>query len=143
MLRCPLTTPPAVASSGATGRHPLRISAIILRVTDVAAATAFWSEKVGLEVTFTIPNFTFLDGGGVQLVLSRAEEGVSDDSKTEVVLEVDDVRGSYTELSGRGVPFEVELRPINADGERQLLGAHFRDPDGHYGSLTGWVVTPG
>ncbi len=51
----------------------------------------------------------------------------------------DDVRSEYYEMAERGVPFELELRPITTDGERQLLGAHFRGPDGHYGSLTGWV----
>ncbi|MGD2100950.1 MAG: VOC family protein [Acidimicrobiia bacterium] len=118
----------------------MRISAVILRVADVAEAKSFWSEKVGLGVVFEVPNFVFLDGGGTQLVLSHIDDGVTDESMTEVVLEVDDVRDSFAALSERGVPFEVELRPVNSDGERQLLAAHFRDPDGHYASLTGWVA---
>jgi len=133
-------TPPAVESSGDTARATVRISALILRVSDVAAAKSFWSEQVGLDVVFDIPNFTFLDGGGVQLILSHIEGGVTDESMTEIVIEVDDVREAFATLTERGVPFEVDLRPVNSDGERQLLAAHFRDPDGHYGSLTGWVV---
>jgi len=117
----------------------MRISAIILRVGDVAVSTSFWSEKVGLDVAFEIPNFAFLDGEGVQLVLSHIDGGVTDESLTEVVFQVDDVKETYPLLAERGVPFEIELRPITSDGERQLLAAHFRDPDGHYGSLTGWV----
>jgi hypothetical protein len=42
-------------------------------------------------------------------------------------------------MATRGVPFEVELRPVSTDGERQLLAAHFRDPDGNLASLTGWA----
>lgn len=121
----------------------MKISAIILRVSDVAEATSFWSGKVGLDVVFEVPNFTFLNGGNIQLILSHIDDRVSDESMTEVVLEVDDVRGSYQALSERGVPFEVPLRTVNSDGERELLAAHFRDPDGHYGSLTGWVESTG
>jgi hypothetical protein len=86
-----------------------------------------------------LPSFTFLDGGDVQLILSHVEGGVTDESLTEVVFTVDDVRRTHAEMMARGVPFEVELRPINSDGERTLVGAHFRDPDGHYATLTGWV----
>lgn len=117
----------------------VKISSIILRVGDLAASRTFWVEKVGLDLVLEIPNFVFLDGEGVHLVLSHLEGVVTDESMTEVVFEVDDVRGAYADLESRGVPFEVKLRPINSDGERQMLAAHFRDPDRHYGSLTGWV----
>jgi hypothetical protein len=42
-------------------------------------------------------------------------------------------------MTAGGVPFEVEPRPVTSDGERTLLAAHFRDPDGHLVSVTGWV----
>ena len=65
---------------------------------------------------------------------------VAGETWTEIVMEFDDVRAAYEELSGRGVPFEIELRPVTSDGERDLLAAHFRDPDGHVASVTGWVT---
>ena len=117
----------------------MRLNSVILRVSDMSEATAFWSEMVGLAVLSQSPQFTFLDAGEVQLVLNHVGRSVTDESMTEVVLTVEDVRASFDELSRRGVPFEVELRAITSDGERDLVGAHFRDPDGHYGSLTGWV----
>ncbi len=73
------------------------------------------------------------------MILSPIDAEVNDESLTEVVFESAQVRSEYDEMAERGVPFELELRPIIIDGKRQLLGAHFRDPDGHYGSLTGWV----
>lgn len=103
------------------------------------AARAFWTESVGLRAIHALPSFTFLDAGDVQLILSHVDGGVEDKSLTEVVFAVDDVRQAYAEMSARGVGFEVDLRPISSDGERTLLGAHFRDPDGHYGTITGWV----
>ncbi len=117
----------------------MKLSSIILRVTDIEQSKSFWSEVVGLGVVVDLPAFTFLDGGGTPLILSHIDAEVNDESLTEVVFESDQVRSEYDEMAERGVPFELELRPITTDGKRELFGAHFRDPDGHYGSLTGWV----
>lgn len=118
----------------------MKIARVILRVSDLDASVAFWSEKVGLSVLFGGGPFVFLDGGGVQLALNQAQRELETDSSlTELVIEVDDVRATYHKLSGRGVPFEVVLRPVTEDGDRELLAAHFRDPDGHVASVTGWV----
>lgn len=70
--------------------------------------------------------------------MSHIDGGVTDESLTEVVFQVDDVKETYSLLAERGVPFEIEL---SNHEQRQLLAAHFRDPDGHYGSRTGWVDT--
>jgi catechol 2,3-dioxygenase-like lactoylglutathione lyase family enzyme len=117
----------------------VRIGQIILRVSDLDRSVAFWTESVGLALSMRAGAFAFLDGNGVQLALNQVDEPPADESLTEIVLEVDDVRGSFVELSGRGVPFEVELRPVTSDGQRELLAAHFRDPDGHLASVVGWV----
>lgn len=117
----------------------MKLARLILRVTEMALSVEFWSEKVGLAVVFEGGPFTFLDGGGVQLALNAVEGPVDDNSLTEIVFEVDDVIASHSDMSERGVPFEVEPRPVTSDGERDLLAAHFRDPDGHLASITGWV----
>lgn len=83
--------------------------------------------------------FAFLDGGGLQLVLNQVDDVPEDASLTEIVLEFDDVEAAHVELTGRGVTFEVSLRPVTRAGDRDLLAAHFRDPDGHLASVTGWV----
>lgn len=118
----------------------MRIGQVILRVADLDQSVAFWTERVGLALTMRAGTFAFLDGGGPQLALNQVEERPTDGSLTEIVFEVDDVRAAHAELVGRGVPFEVELRPVTSDGERDLLAAHFHDPDGHLASLTGWVT---
>ena len=117
----------------------MKLSSVILRVEDMERAVGFWKDAVGLDVAFQIPGFTFLNGGGTKLILSHIDRSIEDESLTEVVFESDDVRAEFRALRQRGVPFELELRLINSDEKRDLLGAHFRDPDGHYGSLTGWV----
>ncbi len=117
----------------------MRIARIILRVTDMDRSLAFWAQEVGLEVEVAGAEFAFLGGGGVQLVLNRVGDLPQDQTMTEIVFEVDDVVSAHGALVNRGVRFEVELRPVTSDGDRELLAAHFHDPDGHVGSITGWV----
>lgn len=117
----------------------MRLARIILRVSDLDSSVGFWAETVGLVPVGRGGVFAFLEGGGVQLALNEVEDRPEDASLTELVFEIDDVRGSFAEMSDRGVPFEVELRPVTSDGSRELLAAHFRDPDGHLASVTGWV----
>jgi catechol 2,3-dioxygenase-like lactoylglutathione lyase family enzyme len=117
----------------------MNIARLILRVTDMDRSVDFWGEKVGLDVTFEGSPFTFLDGGDVQLALNVVGGPVDDESLTEIVFEVEDVISVHSEMLERGVPFEIEPRPVTSDGERDLVAAHFRDPDGHVASITGWV----
>lgn len=121
----------------------MRISQIILRVSDLQQSVDFWSNRFGLTVSMSGGAFAFLEGGGVNLVLNQIDDRPDDSSLTEVVFEFDDVRTSHSELAERGVPFEVDLRPVTADGERELWASHFRDPDGHLASVTGWVGSDG
>jgi catechol 2,3-dioxygenase-like lactoylglutathione lyase family enzyme len=116
----------------------MRVGQIILRVRDLDESVAFWTETVGLTLTTRAGPFAFLDGESVQLTLNEVDNRPVDESLTEIVFEVEEIRDRHTDLVERGVPFEVDLRPVTSDGERQLLAAHFRDPDGHLASVVGW-----
>ncbi len=118
----------------------MRVSNIMLRVSDMEAAVAFWRDRVGLDMGFAGPEFAFFQIGDVAVVLNQPESFEPIVSDTEIVLEVEDVRETFNEMQGRGVPFDVELRPVTSDAERSLLAAHFRDPDGNLASITGWVT---
>jgi catechol 2,3-dioxygenase-like lactoylglutathione lyase family enzyme len=117
----------------------VRFSNIILRVSDLGESVAFWRDLVGLELKWSGDEFAFFAVGESQLTLNRPLEFEDETSNTEIVFEVDDVHAVVTEMRDRGVPFEVEPRAVTSDGERTLFAAHFRDPDGHAASVTGWV----
>ncbi len=114
------------------------ISHVILRVTDMSRAVEFYRDAVGLEVLAESDLFAFLDAGSIKIALNVGEPP-DPSTTTEIVLEVDDVVAAFREMNARGVTFEVEPRPVTDDGARELHAAHFRDPDGHLWSLTGWV----
>ena len=118
----------------------MEIASIILRTGDVERSTSFWSDIVGLVITNRLPGYTFLEGDPISIILAAIDPPITDESLTEIVFSSDDVRGEYRELAERGVPFEDELGPpiMSKDG-KDLVAAHFQDPDGHYGRLTGWV----
>ncbi|HEY7469562.1 MAG TPA: VOC family protein [Acidimicrobiia bacterium] len=117
----------------------MRLSNVILRVSDLESSIVFWRDMVGLELLWSSGEFAFFDLGDNRLVLNQPLAYQSQESDTEIVLEVDDLYATHGEMRGRGVPFEVEPRPVTSDGERTLLATHFRDPDGHLASVTGWV----
>jgi catechol 2,3-dioxygenase-like lactoylglutathione lyase family enzyme len=117
----------------------MKVSTVILRTSDLDRSVSFWSEQVGLALLGRHEAFAFLDGGSIQLALNQVDRQIEDESMTEVVLEVEDVFTAHREMSGRGVPFEIDPRVVTTDGVRTLMAAHFYDPDGHAGSLTGWV----
>lgn len=118
-----------------------RLSHLILRVSSLDDAVDFWHGTLGLRIEGRSEAFAFLDAGSARIALNEVDGGDASAaaSATEVVLEVADPRDRYAAWREAGVPFEVGLRPVmEADG-RSLLAAHFRDPDGHLVSLTGWV----
>ncbi len=117
----------------------MHIERVILRVSDLERAIEFWSETVGFEVSFAGGPFAFLDAGEVQLALNEVESVPGEGSLTELVIETDDFVSVHPEMLARGVPFEVEPRPVTSDGDRELMATHFRDPDGNLASLTGWI----
>lgn len=132
-------TPPGDASSGgiAETTFAMRLSRIILRVANMERSKRFWVDSVGLRIKGSSGEFLFLDGGSVDLILSH-DEADPGHSLTEIVFETEDVMSVYESLRQRGVEFIVEPRPVMAEGARELLAAHFRDPDGHLASITGW-----
>ena len=116
----------------------MEVSHVILRVTDMDRSVSFYRDAVGLEVLTASPVFSFFDAGSIRVALNVFDEpGPS--ATTEIVLEVDDVVATYQRMHAHGVPFEVEPRTVTTDGSRELHAAHFRDPDGHLWSITGWI----
>ena len=121
-----------------------RLAHVILRVSDLGGSIKFYRDRLGLPVSGVGPAFAFFDAGGVRIALNRVDGGdaAARMSATEIVLESEDVRATFEAWRSSGVPFEVELRAVMDQDGRRLLAAHFRDPEGHLISLTGWDGSP-
>lgn len=123
----------------------LKVSHIILRVSDMERSVAFYRDRVGLPLRFSSAEFSGFDAGGLTLMLNQPEQPSTAASAglaalTEIVLEAPDVGAAHAALKQRGVSFWIKPRVVNSDGQRDLLAADFRDLDGHVLSISGWVT---
>jgi catechol 2,3-dioxygenase-like lactoylglutathione lyase family enzyme len=120
-----------------------RLSTVLLRVADLQRSLGFWRDKLGLRPLGAFESFAFLDAGGARIGLNavappkESDGGLS--TLTEIVLEFNDVRAAYAELSAKGIAFRTSPRAVTGDGTRELWACDCRDPDGHLVSITGWV----
>jgi catechol 2,3-dioxygenase-like lactoylglutathione lyase family enzyme len=105
-----------------------RISAITLRVTNMARAVGFYNDVLGLEVLYGGPNsfFSSLRTAGAKDVILNLEEGFAYKSWGRLIFHVEDVDEFWRYLKSKGFN---PPSPSDADwGERYF---HLHDPDGH------------
>ena len=118
----------------------MRLSNVILRVSDLADARlcsgVTWSGSTCAGQATSSPSSPSARASSLSISHLVFEDQTSE---TEIVFEVEDVHSVISEMRERGVPFDVEPRAVTSDGERTLFASHFRDPDGHVASVTGWV----
>ena len=105
-----------------------RIRQIAIVCKDVARATAFYRDTLGLRFLFSAgPNLAFFDCDGVRLMLSPAE---GDASGTSVLYYlVNDIQARQTALAANGVRFVGEAHMIARMPDHELWLAEFRDSE--------------
>jgi methylmalonyl-CoA/ethylmalonyl-CoA epimerase len=109
---------------------------VALSVRDIAAATAFYRDVLGLAHLFDAPAMSFFDAGGVRLMLSAqgAEPG---GTGTLVYFRVADLAAAHSELLARGVEFSQVPHVVGRTPVREVVLAFCRDPDGNLLGLMG------
>ena len=112
-----------------------QIGAVMLGVSDVAAALEFYQGKLGLPVIFQEPQLALLQCGTVMLGLSRGHANRSPQiaGATEVVFRVESLTEALAALGAKGIVFVGEPRQATATE----WAAHFFDVDGHLLSIFG------
>ena len=115
------------------------VAQVALAVTDISLAVAFYRDVVGLPVSFEAGGMTFLDAGGVRLLLGPAQPGQTPGGDAVIYFDAPDFEGATSSLEARGVTF---LRPapdvIQRDGAREHCLRFFKDPDDHTLCIMGW-----
>jgi len=105
-----------------------RISAITLKVTDMARSVRFYTEILGLEIIYGGPHASFssLRSAGAQDAILNLEQGTCSSGWGRLIFHVKDVDELWAHLKARGLD---AARPRDASwGERYF---HLHDPDGH------------
>lgn len=111
------------------------ITAVMLGVRDLDQAVQFYTQKLGLTILMKEPQIALLNVGPVRLGLSPGHTRMAPQvaGATEVVFQVESVRGAQKELTAAGVTFLGEPRQVTPTE----WASHFRDPDGHLLSIFG------
>lgn len=148
-VHCPLSTdidrtirtPLCSCQTVPVRRYPVRlfphmlseIGQIALTVSDVAKATVFYRDTLGLKFLFSAgPNLAFFAAGSVRLMLSTPEGAETAIGKNSVLyFKVADLAAEHTAIVGRGAKNESNPRLVAKMPDHELWMAFVRDPDGN------------
>lgn len=109
-----------------------RIGQIALNAHDVARATAFYRDVLGMRFLFEFPpKLAFFDCGGVRLMISLPEGDGFDHPGSVLYYKVDDIRAVYDEIKGRGAEFLGEPHLVAKMPDHELWMAFLKDTEGN------------
>lgn len=109
-----------------------RIGQIAVVCKDVARATAFYRDTLGLPFLFSAgPKLAFLDCGGTRLMLSTAEQPEHDHPGSMLYFFISDIEDTCRDLRDRGVTFIDEPHLIAKMPDHDLWLAAFTDTEGN------------
>ncbi len=130
---------------GSQGQLALRgIKQIAVVAQDVARATRFYQDVLGLRLLFEAPpSLAFFDCGGVRLMVSPPEGLDAAGASSLVYYDVADIHVSYDTLLARGVQFAGAPHKIAEVGDRDVWLAELRDSEGNRLALMSEMPRPG
>jgi len=108
-----------------------RVGQIAIVCKDVARATAFYRDTLGVRFLFSAgPNLAFLDAGGTRLMLSN-DSTVEGIGTSVLYFFVKDIDAVHTSLIAKGVQFLEAPHVIAKMPDHELWLAAFRDSEGN------------
>jgi predicted enzyme related to lactoylglutathione lyase len=107
-----------------------QIGQIAITVSDVAQATAFYRDVLGLKFLFAAgPNLAFFDAAGVRLMLTTPQ-GHGEPGKNSVLyFKVADLTATHAALVARGAANECAPQLAAQMPDHDLWIGFVRDPD--------------
>ena len=106
------------------------IGQIAITVHDVAQATAFYRDVLGLKFLFAAgPNLAFLAAGRVRLMLTTAQGHGQAGQNSTLYFKVDDLAAVHAALVARGAKNERAPQLTARLPDHELWIAFVRDPD--------------
>ena len=123
---------PAPGPDGPPAPGLRRVGQIAVVVQDVARATRFYRDVLGLRFLFDAPpSLAFFDCGGVRLMLSPPEGAASAGASSIVYYDVADIHAAHGALVARGARFERPPHLVAPMPAGDLWMAFLRDSEGN------------
>lgn len=109
-----------------------QIGQIALNAKDVARATAFYRDVLGMRLLFEVPpKMSFFDCGGIRLMISLPEGEEHDHPGSILYYKVDDIRAAHEEIKKRGGGFLGEPHLVAKMPDHELWMAFLKDSEGN------------
>ena len=109
-----------------------RIGQIAVVCRDVARATTFYRDALGLRFLFAAgPGLSFFDCGGIRLMLSSAENPEHDHPGSILYYFVTGIEAVHEGLMAKGVEFIEAPHMIAQMPDHRLWLASFKDSEGN------------
>ena len=107
-----------------------RIGQIAVIAHDVARATRFYRDVLGMRLLFEAPpGLAFFDCGGIRLMVSAPEGPETAAASSILYYQVPDIHRAYDTLVARGVQFEDRPHVVAPLGDRDLWMTFLRDSE--------------
>ncbi len=114
-----------------------RIEQVAIPVRDLARATAFYRDRLGMKLLFEVPTqLAFFDCDGIRLALSISSDPMYDPPGSIVYYRVDDIEAAHAELERREVEFLQPPHRIAELGDVEIWMAFFEDTEGNTLAIT-------
>lgn len=106
------------------------IGQVALTVRNVAAATAYYRDVLGLKFLFQAPpGLAFFMAGSVRVMLSAPEKADAPVANSVLYFKVADIAAAHAALQARGANFVDEPHLIARMPDHELWMVFLRDPD--------------
>lgn len=112
-----------------------RVGQVAINVKDVARATAFYRDVIGLRFLFSAGQLAFFDCGGVRLMLDKPENKEFDHPSSILYFVVPDIQAAHQKLVDAGVKIFEVPRVIAPMPDHDLWMSFFRDTEGNMMAL--------
>jgi len=107
------------------------IGQISMTAHDIARATTFYRDTLGLRFLFSAGTMSFFDCQGVRLMLGLPSSPEYDHPGSVLYFTVPDINAAHATLVGRGVHFKGVPHLVARMPDHELWMAFFDDPEGN------------
>ncbi|MDX1647453.1 MAG: VOC family protein [Longimicrobiales bacterium] len=116
-----------------------RLGQVMIPVTDLGRATAFYRDVLEVPFLFDVPRMAFFELGGLRLMLGEREDGAAATGSI-LYFQVEDIDTASDRLRRRGVAFDQDPTLIAEMEDHDLWMAFFRDSEGNQMALMSEVA---
>ncbi|MGN7386042.1 VOC family protein [Sporosarcina sp. SAFN-015] len=117
-----------------------KIGQVALPATDIERATAFYKDRLGLQLLFTTETMAFFDCNGVRLFISLPEKEEFAHSSSVLYFHVEDIQQAYEEYKEKDIVFIDEPHMVAKMGQTETWMAFFKDTEDNVHALMSEIV---